>query len=40
MLVDLFEGREPEPVILSPRLVVRKSAAPPSDSGNGSSPQR
>jgi LacI family transcriptional regulator len=34
MLVALFEGREPEPVILSPRLVVRKSAAPPSDSRN------
>lgn len=29
MLFDLLDGREPEPVILPPRLVIRKSTAPP-----------
>lgn len=32
MLVELVEGREPLSVILPPRLVVRKSAAPPKNS--------
>ena len=40
MLVALFEGREPEPVILSPRLVVRKSAAPPQTIGGDGPPKQ
>jgi LacI family transcriptional regulator len=29
ILFDLFEGRQPQPIILPPRLVIRKSTAPP-----------
>jgi len=29
MLVTLLEGKEPEPIVLPPQLVIRKSTAPP-----------
>jgi DNA-binding LacI/PurR family transcriptional regulator len=34
MLLELISGHKPEPVILQPRLVVRKSTAPPLEKGS------